>query len=66
MNDVTDSNEKHNIESESQKGVVINKATRKNKNGWIGRCLPLVQDMQLEKENWNNKLKGLICNTNAT
>ena len=32
VNDVTDSNEKHNIESESQRGVVINKPTRKNKN----------------------------------
>ena len=33
VNGVTDSNEKQNIESESQRGVVINKPTRKNKNG---------------------------------
>ena len=33
MNDVTDSNEKHNIKSESQRGFVVNKPIRKNKNG---------------------------------
>ena len=49
VNGVTDSNEKQNIESESQRGVVINKPTRKNKNGWIGRCLPLILNMQLEE-----------------
>ena len=45
MNDVTDSNKKHNTESESQAGVTMIKPTWKNKNGWIGRCLPLVLDM---------------------
>ena len=52
MNDVTDSNKKHNIERESERGAVINIPTQKNKNGWIGRCLPLVLNMYLEKENW--------------
>ena len=33
MNYVTGSNEKHNIKSESQIDGVINKPTRKNKNG---------------------------------
>ena len=33
VNDVTNSNEKHNIESESQEGVVINKHIWSNKNG---------------------------------
>ena len=66
VNDVTNSNEKHNNESESQRGVVVNKPTRKNKNGWRGRCLPLILDMYLEKENWNNKLNELIWNRNAT
>ena len=33
VNDVTNSNEKHNNESEGQRGVVVNKPTRKNKNG---------------------------------
>ena len=33
VNDVTDSKGKHNIESESQRGVVINKSIRKSKNG---------------------------------
>ena len=32
VNDVIDSKEKHNIESESQRGIVKNKPTRKNKN----------------------------------
>ena len=45
VNHVTDSNEKHNNESESQRGVVLNKPIRKNKNRWIGRGLPLVLDM---------------------
>ena len=45
VNHVTDSNEKHNIESENQRGVVINELTRKNKNGWLGGCLPLVLNM---------------------
>ena len=45
VNHVTDSYEKHNNESESQRGVVLNKPTRKNKNRWIGRGLPLVLDM---------------------
>ena len=42
MNDVTYSNEKHNIERENQRGIVINKPTMKNKNGSIGPCLPLI------------------------
>ena len=45
VNGVTDRNEKYNMESESQRGVVINKTTRKNKNGCIGRCLPLILKM---------------------
>ena len=32
MNDVTNGNEKRNIESESQRGVVIHKLDGKNKN----------------------------------
>ena len=32
MNDVTDSDRKHNIESESETGIVMNKLTWKNKN----------------------------------
>ena len=42
MNDATDRNEKRNIESESQRGVIINKPKWKNKNSRIGRSLPLV------------------------
>ena len=33
MNNATNSNEKHNIENESQRGVVIHKIYGKNKNG---------------------------------
>ena len=45
MNDIIESKEKQNIVSENQRGIVINKPTRKNKNGWIGRCLPIVLNM---------------------
>ena len=45
MNDITKSNERHNIQSESQRGVVVKKPTWENKNGRIGYCLPLILHM---------------------
>ena len=38
MNNVADSNEKHNIESESEKSVVINESSQKKKK-WLNRAL---------------------------
>ena len=55
-----DSNEKHNIENESQRGIAINKPTQKNKTVLIGRCLSSILNMKLGKENRNNKLKERI------
>ena len=44
MNDVTDSTEKRNIESKSQRGIVINTTTPKIKRSeW--RCLPSILNM---------------------
>ena len=62
---VTDNNENHNIESESQRGVVIHKLYRKLK--WLNRALfnPSAKHVTRKKE-LNNKLEKPICDVNAT
>ena len=65
MNDVIDSKGKHNIERESQRGVVIYKPARRIKMTEWGVVYCSAKHVTRKRE-LNNKLKELICNTSAT
>ena len=64
VNDITHSNKKRNIESESQRSVV--KIHGKNKKSLNRAVFSVSAKHVTRKRELNNKLKKLICNTNTT